>query len=146
MKLNIKPAPQPPPKLCLFRRISYINLEFFELDFEASTFLANPPTYTNDPLYAYNSTLSDLLNKYAPIISKHKTHAKDPWFNLFFQALKSSRRRLERAYKRSVDLSILKKPKTLTNRYHSQLLSATKRYLSSLVHSNSSNPKISGKL
>src|SRR6218665_3053498 len=30
---------------------------------------------------------------------------------------------------------------TLTNRYHSQLLSAKKRYLSSLVHSNSSNPR-----
>src|SRR6218665_2187077 len=29
----------------------------------------------------------------------------------------------------------------LTNRYHSQLLSAKKRYLSSLVHSNSSNPR-----
>ena len=29
----------------------------------------------------------------------------------------------------------------MTNRYHSQLLSAKKRYLSSLVHSNSSNPR-----
>src|SRR6218665_3397473 len=29
----------------------------------------------------------------------------------------------------------------LTNRYHSQLLSAKKRYLSSLAHSNSSNPR-----
>src|SRR6218665_67148 len=60
----------------------------------------------------------------------------------FSQALKSSRRRrLERAYKQSGDLDILKKLKTLTNRYHSQLLSAKKRYLSSLVHSNSSNPR-----
>src|SRR6218665_1582733 len=85
--------------------------------------------------------LSDLLNKHAPIITKLETHAKNPWFNSFLQALKSSRRRLERAYKQSGDVEILKKLKTLTNRYHSQLLSAKKRYLSSLVHSNSSNPQ-----
>src|SRR6218665_3323943 len=69
------------------------------------------------------------------------TRVVTPWFNSFLQALKSSRRRLERAYKQSGDLDILKKLKTLTNRYHSQLLSAKKRYLSSLVHSNSSNPR-----
>src|SRR6218665_2997777 len=50
-------------------------------------------------------------------------------------------RRLERAYKQTGDLDILKKLKTLTNRYHSQLFSAKKRYLSSLVHLNSSNPR-----
>src|SRR6218665_2920293 len=85
--------------------------------------------------------LSDLLNKHAPIITKLETYAKNPWFNSFLQALKSSRRRLEQAYKESGDLGILKKLKTLTNRYHSQLPSSKKRYLSSLVHSNSSNPQ-----
>src|SRR6218665_3859830 len=140
-KLNIKPSPRPPPKLCSFCRFSSINLESFKLDLEASSLLNNPPTDPNDLLSAYNSTLSDLLNKHAPVITKPETHAKNPWFSSFLQALKSSRRRLERAYKQSRDLDILKKLKTLTNRYHSQLLSAKKRYLSSLVHSNSSNPR-----
>src|SRR6218665_1446832 len=40
------------------------------------------------------------------------------------------------------DLDILKKLKTLTNRYHSQLLSAKSVTFSNfLVHSNSSNPR-----
>src|SRR6218665_3759052 len=62
MKLNIKPSPRPSPKLCSFRRI---NLESFKLDLEASSLLTNPPTDHNDLLSAYNSTLSDILNKHA---------------------------------------------------------------------------------
>src|SRR6218665_187944 len=75
-KLNIKPSPRPPPKLCSFRRISSINLESFKLDLEAFSLLTNPPTDHNDLLSAYNSTLSDLLNKHAPVITKLETHAK----------------------------------------------------------------------
>src|SRR6218665_4139419 len=101
-----------------------------------SSLLTNPPTDHNDLLSAYNSTLSDFLNKHAPVITKLETHAKNPWFNSYLQVLKSSCRRLERAYKQSGDLDILKELKTMTNRYHSQLLPAKKRYLPSLVHSN----------
>src|SRR6218665_2657103 len=68
---------RPPPKLCSFRRISSINLESFKLDLEASSLLTNPPTDQNDLLSAYNSTLSDLLNKHAPVITKLETHAKN---------------------------------------------------------------------
>src|SRR6218665_3446668 len=87
-KLNIKPSPRPPRKLCSFRRISSINLESFKLDLGASSLLTNPPADHNDLLSAYNSTLSDLLNKHAPVITKLETHAKNPWFNSFLQALK----------------------------------------------------------
>src|SRR6218665_1801254 len=42
-KLNIKPSPRPPPKLCSFCRISSINLKSFKLDLEASSLLTNSP-------------------------------------------------------------------------------------------------------
>src|SRR6218665_1625217 len=139
---HLKQSPKPKSirlhKTPLYRNTPHLAIQ---LDLEASSLLTNPPTDHNDLLSAYNSNLSDRLNKHAPVITKLETHATNPRFNSFLQGLKSSRRRLERAYKQSGDLDILKKLKTLTNRYHSQLLSAKKRYLSSLVHSNSSNPR-----
>ena len=97
-KLNIKPSPHSPSKLCSFRRISSINLESFKLDLEASSLLTNPstnhnvtnsPTDHNDQIslvcIGYKSILSELLKNTLQILLSSKFKQKIHGSILFFE-------------------------------------------------------------
>src|SRR6218665_2444127 len=98
-----------------------------------------------DLLSCYNSTLSNLLNIHAPLITKQSSHANNPWFTSYIQAFKSFRRHLEHVYKRTIDpasrAEALTNLKSATNRYHKLVIAAKQKYYSSLIHSSSSNPR-----
>src|SRR6218665_987853 len=68
-----------------------------------SQLILNPPSSLEDLLSYYNSTLSNLLNIHAPLITKQSSHANNPWFTSYIQAFKSFRRHLEHVYKRTID-------------------------------------------
>src|SRR6218665_471796 len=68
-----------------------------------SQLIPNPPSSLEDLLSCYNSTLSNLLNIHAPLITKQSSHANNPWFTSYIQAFKAFRRHLEHVYKRSID-------------------------------------------
>lgn len=57
-------------------------------------------------LPADNSTMIELPNKHAPRSLSLRLTQGNSWFSSFLQALKSSRRRIERAYRLSGDLSL----------------------------------------
>src|SRR3984885_3534181 len=76
-------------------------------DLSFSDLIQNPPSSLDDLLSLYNTTLSMLLDKHAPIITKSGSHSNNPWYNSYLQAFKSFRRRLERSYKRTRDPQIL---------------------------------------
>jgi len=141
-RLNIQPTPRPDPVSHSYRRISSINIETFMQDLSFSDLIQNPPSSLDDLLSLYNTTLSMLLDKHAPIITKSGSHSNNPWYNSYLQAYKSFRRRLERSYKRTRDLQILSALKSATNKYHHLLDIAKKRFYSSLVQSRSSNPRL----
>ena len=140
--LNILPTPRPDPVSQSFRRISSINIDTFMQDLSASDLILNTPSSLDDLLSSYNTTLSTLLDKHAPIITKSGSHSKNPWYNSYLQAFRSFRRRLERSYKRTRDPELLSALKSATNRYHQLLATAKKTIYSSLVHSRSSNPRL----
>src|SRR6218665_517578 len=137
--LNILPTPRAAPASHSFRRISSINIEAFMRDLSSSDLVLNPPFFL---LCSYNATLSSLLDKHAPIITKSGSHSNNPWYTSYIQAFKSFRRRLERTYKRTRDPQLLSELKSATNRYHNLLATAKKKFYSSLVHSRSSNPRL----
>ncbi len=62
------------------------------------TLFLNPQSSLDDLLSSYNATLSALLDKHAPIITKSGSHSHNPWYTSYLQAFKSFRRRLERTY------------------------------------------------
>src|SRR6218665_684028 len=140
--LNILPTPSPPPATHSFRRISSINIEAFMRDLSSSDLVLNPPSSLDDLLCSYNATLSSLLDKHAPVITKSGSHSNNPWYTSYLQAFKSFRRRLEHTYKCTRDPQLLSELKSATNRYHRLLATAKKKFYSSLVHSRSSNPRL----
>src|SRR6218665_2347330 len=48
-----------------------------------SQLILNPPSSLEDLLSCYNSTLSNLLNIHAPLITKQSSHANNLWFTSY---------------------------------------------------------------
>ena len=143
--LEIKPFARPPPSTHSFRRAGSIDSQAFMKDILSSQLVLNPPSSLDDLLSCYNSTLSNLLDIHAPLITKPSSHAVNPWFTSYLQAFKTFRRRLQHIYKGATDSlsreKALSSLKSATHRYH-KLIAATKRkYYSSLIHSSSSSPR-----
>src|SRR6218665_2970554 len=110
-----------------------------------SQLILNPPSSLEDLLSCYNSTLSNLLNIHAPLITKQSSHANNSWFTSYIQVFKTFRRHLEHVYKRTIDpasrAEALTNLKSSTHSYHKLVIAAKQKYYSSLIHSSSSNPR-----
>ena len=132
--LDLLPPPPKPATLRSFRHIDSINIEDFTSDISQSTLITDPPANLNDLVSCYNSTLTTILNKHAPIKTKtvHSTKS-NPWFTPALQALKSARRRLEKNWKSFKTTSNLKLLRQATNFYHKSLLTAKRLYNSNLI-------------
>lgn len=93
----------------------------------------------------YNSMLSDLLKKHAPIITwPLSSNTNKPWCNSLIHAFKSFCRRLERTYNWSHSPFDLWNPYSVTNRYHIYTTASSylpqKKYYSN-ISTSSSNPQ-----
>src|SRR6218665_3014715 len=78
--LEIKPFVRPPPPTHSFRLTGSIDRPAFIKNILDSQLILNPPSSLEDLLSCYNSTLSNLLNIHAPLITKQSSHANNPWF------------------------------------------------------------------
>jgi hypothetical protein len=87
--LNITPPPPPPLSKVTYRSIKSVNIEKFKRDILSSSLITHPPTKLSDLVDCYNSTLSSILDKHAPVKSKF-THLKpaNPWFTPALNKLK----------------------------------------------------------
>src|SRR6218665_3596865 len=143
--LEIKPFVRPPPPTHSFLLTGSIDRPAFIKNILDSQLIVNPPSSLEDLLSCYNSTLSNLLNIHAPLITKQSSHANNLWFTSYIQAFKSFRRHLEHVYKRTIDpasrAEALTNLKSATHRYHKLVIAAKQKYYSSLIHSSSSNPR-----
>ena len=106
---NISRPPSSPVSKHLTREIHSINVERFARDIISSRLITHPPSNLSDLIDCYNSTLTNRLDKHAPLVSKI-IHSKPsrPWFTPAFKKLKSAKRRLERAWSKSHSLDDLK--------------------------------------
>ena len=65
-----------------YRKLKAIRLEAFKDDLELSDPCRNTPQNLDDLVACYNSTLTSILDKHAPLITKTVTvRAQVPWFN-----------------------------------------------------------------
>ena len=64
-----------PPIFHSFCRLHSTDIDSFTSNLQSSRLITNPPTYLGFLLISYNTTLSSIFDKHAPIISKF-----NPWF------------------------------------------------------------------
>ena len=102
-KLSISSTPLPPPTQHTFRRLHSINIDDFLSDVLSSPLITSPAETLDSLLSSYNTTLSSLLDKHAPVITKFskRTSKSSPWFTSTLHALRSTVRRAENLYKRT---------------------------------------------
>ena len=140
--LSISPPTPPPLTEHFFRCINSINMNKFIHDIHTSILISHPPNNLHDLVDCYNKTLSDLLNKHAPLKSKlFQPKPSNPWFSPTLRKLKSTRRHLEKIWSSSHSLFDLKLLRSATNHYHAAIIKAKKLYNSSLISSNLHNPR-----
>jgi hypothetical protein len=70
------PAQRPHTITKTFRRIKNIDLIKFECDIKASSIFTNLPDTLSDLVEHYHTTMKDLLDKHAPLLSKQSNQPK----------------------------------------------------------------------
>jgi len=125
-----------------FRRLHSIDTDSFLSDLKSSQLITDPSDSLDCLLTAYNSTLSSLLDKHAPIITiiSSRKSKSNPWFSHPLRAFRTTLRHAESIYKRTHSALDWSKFKSLRNRYHHLILDAEKHF-SKLVSSSPDNPR-----
>ena len=140
--LTISPLPPLPLTQFTFRCFKSISISKFTRDILYSPLVTHPPSNLSDLVVAYNTTLTSLIDKHAPL--KTKTIRAKPvnkWFTPALSALKSARRHLEKTWLNTRSPHNLKLFRTATNKYHAAIIIAKKIYNASLISSSASNPR-----
>jgi len=132
----------PPIAIRTFRRIRSIDVDKFMSDLSSEPLIINPPSTLSHLIGSYDSTLTRLLDKHAPLISKPiQSRPSNPWFTPYLHHLKTARRRLEKAWKHSANSFNLSRLRLVTNLYHRSIINAKKLYNASLIGANKSQPR-----
>jgi len=94
-KLSVDRTPLPPPTFHSFRRLHSIDINSFLADLQCSRLITNPLKSLGSLLIAYNITLSSLLDKHAPVITRFSSRKSksNPWFTSALRAFKSTVRK-----------------------------------------------------
>jgi len=96
-KLSVDRTPLPPPTFHSFRCYHSIDIDSFLADLQCSRLITNPPKSLGSLLIAYNTTLSSLLDKHAPVITRlsSRKSKSNSWFTSTLRAFKSTVRHTE---------------------------------------------------
>jgi len=142
-KLSVNSIPLLPPSYHSFRRFHSIDIDPFLCDLQSSCLITSPPTSLGSLLMAYNTTLSTLLDKHAPVITKFttRTFKSSPCFSPTLHAFRATVRHAENLYKSTHSALDWSSFKSLCNHYHKLILLIKKQYYSHLVSSSSENPR-----
>ncbi len=111
--------PAPVIKTSSFRKIKSIHMEDLRSDLSQSDIICNPPEDLHALVDCYNTCLSSLLDKHAPVITKEvPVKDRQPWYSDEIRDAKRCRRKLERKYKKTqfeTDEDILKAQRNRVN-------------------------------
>ena len=135
--------PRPPVLTTRYYRcLKSINMLKFQLDIRSSKLLTKPPTGLSELVSCYNTTLSLLLDKHAPLKSKTVSQKpNNPWYTPALHSLKSACRRLHRIWASSHSAIDLTNLRSATNHYHASILKSKRSYYKSLISSSKSDSK-----
>ena len=119
-----------------------IDRELFRSDLRASRLCQDPPELIMDLVSCYNTTLSDLLDKNAPLLKKTITvHPRVPWFNVTVREAKQVSRKHERIWKRTRCGSDRERFAKSRNRANHVLEQARRHYYLKFIEENSTDQR-----
>ena len=97
-----------------------MDIGSFVTDLKSSQLISDPPKSLGPLLSAYNTTLSSLLDKHAPIVNKlsSRQSPSNPWFTATLRAFRSTLRHAENIWKRTQSAADWSSFKSLRNQYH----------------------------
>jgi len=109
----------------------------------SSCLITHPPSTLYDLVECYNSTLSQLINKHAPLKSKIiRTKPLNAWYTQALKIFKLAKHptfHLERNCSRIYSSENLKSLRSATNHYHTATRKAERTYNSSIISISSSS-------
>ena len=149
--INVRPSPLPPLTTFACRNINAIHYSKFINDLHSSPLITNSLS-TFQTYSTYFTRLCSPLDHYASLLtttnksSRTAPTAPTAWITTEILSLKTARRRLERTYIQSHSIFDLNLLRSAPNHYQKFIAAAKKSFLSSLVHSSSSNPRALEKL
>ena len=107
--------PQLSRKEVSFRKTKAIDTTAFMEDLSASRLCRDPPSQSDELVDCYNTTLAELLDRYAPLKTKTVTvRPQVPWYSDEIRVAKRERKRAERRWRSTgtaADLDLFKKHK-----------------------------------
>ncbi|XP_022791543.1 uncharacterized protein LOC111330846 [Stylophora pistillata] len=134
--------PSPKNEQISYRKLKAIKIEDFKQDLSTSELCNYSPDSLNDLVECYNDTLSQVLERHAPLRSKViRSRPLVPWFNEDIKNARREKRKAERKWRRSGkhdDMLSYKKIKNTTNRLMNE---ARSQYYHDFINDNSSNQK-----
>jgi len=134
--------PKRPLKYVTCRNIKGIDPEKFRDDLLSSTLITDPPKNVDNLVNLYNKTLSNLIDKHAPL--KEKLVVDRPcsaWFGDNVRAAKEERRLAENNWRKS-GLEIHRQIyKNARNKYTNTVRQAKSQYIQTQLSESAGNPK-----
>ena len=123
---------KPPPitKKVTYRKIKAINKKKLQDELMSPQLCVNTPDTLNQLVECYHRTLSQVLDRHAPICRKIiKSRPLVPWFIENIKAARCEKRKAERKWRRTRSLDEMKsyKIKNMTNRLMNSVLSELHR-------------------
>ena len=123
-----------------YRKLKSIDSELFAEDIRNSVVYIDPPDDLDKVVNCYNTTLSSLLNKHAPIQSrKIRNRSRPPWFDDEIMQARRDRRKAEKRWRRTGLASDLLAFKSKRNYVIYIMNNARRTYYSQFIEENSSN-------
>ena len=124
------------------RDLKAINIDALRADIEKSSLIVDPPEELDELIQCYNTTLTNLMDKHAPLREKViRLQPQAPWFNESILKAKQERRRAERKYKKSkltIDYQIIKEKHRIVQE---MCATAKQRHYSEKINDNNGDSK-----
>ena len=140
-KLAIEKPPYPQKRI-QYRKLKLLDRDKFQSDIMESTLYSAPESSLYALVDQYNSVLSELLEKHAPVKQATITvRPSAPWYTESLDTEKRKRRQLERKYVSTKDEGDKLLFKEQCNRVNSMLLETRQVYYNSEIKKNEKNQK-----
>ena len=134
--------PRRPRQKITYRKYAAINNVEFLSDLEQSTLFTNPSDQIAGLSRQYNSTITELIDKHAPLITRVITiRQKTPWFSEGLSEAKRQLRRAERRWRQS-RLTVHRDMFTsLRDMYRHELITTKSAYVCDKIQESTRNMK-----
>lgn len=125
-----------------YRKLKAIDIEDLKQELAISELCHNSPDSLNDLVKCYNNTLTQALERHAPLRSKViRSRPLVPWFNEDIKNARREKRKAERKWRRSGNHEDMLSYKRIKNKTNRLMNDARCAYYQDFINDNSTNQK-----